>query len=178
MTNNSVKGRLFESLESKARQQRQIAQDACNNFNRSPSKGHLNSLKKIFKKYGSALRIEPGFRCDYGDKISFGDNCFVNYNCVMLDGGLITLGDDVLIGPNVQILTINHSTAADQRLSKQSFAQDVNIKNNVWIGAGAIILPGVTIGEGAVVAAGSVVTKDIDKATLVAGNPARALRAV
>ncbi|TQV76955.1 sugar O-acetyltransferase [Aliikangiella marina] len=163
----------FYPLDSSNRQQRQRAQDACNNFNRSPSKGHLEALKRLFNRYGDELRIEAGFRCDYGNRISFGDRCFVNYNCTFIDGGLINIGDDLLMGPNVQILTINHPVSAVERLEKTSFAQDVSIGDNVWLGAGAIVLPGVSIGEGAVIGAGSVVTKSVAAGSRVAGNPAK-----
>lgn len=170
-----TKGQYFNSFDSVAREQRQIAQNACANFNRSPSKGHLTALKRLFKAYGDELRIEPGFNCDYGNKISFGERCFVNYNCTMLDGGEIRIGNDLLLGPNVQIITINHALDGKRRLKKESFAQDVVIGNNVWVGAGAIILPGVIIGDDAVIGAGSVVTKPVNPGELVAGNPARRL---
>ncbi|MCF6192942.1 MAG: sugar O-acetyltransferase, partial [Kangiellaceae bacterium] len=113
-----------------------------------------------------------GFYCDYGNKISLGDRVYINVNCTMLDGGEIEIGNDVLIGPNVQILTVNHPNSPSERLKKTSLIKNVLIGNNVWIGAGAIILPGVSIGIGSVVGAGSVVNKNILANSLYAGNPA------
>ncbi len=166
----------FDSLTADARESRQRAHDACLQYNRSPSKGHLKKLSALFESVGENLRIEKGFHCDYGDRISFGNNVYLNINCTLLDGGLISIGDDCLVGPNVQILTVNHPLNSRQRLQKTSLVKDVTIERNVWIGAGAIILPGVTIHENSVIAAGSIVTRSVQPYSLVAGNPARFLR--
>ena len=166
----------FDSLSTELRQQRHHVHDICRQFSRSPSKGNLLRLKKIFANCGQEVFIEQGFYCDYGDKISLGDRVYLNMNCTLLDGGLISIGDDCLIGPNVQLLTINHATSPTERLVKENFAQNITIENNVWLGAGVIILPGVSIGSGAVVGAGSVVTRDIPSGYLYAGNPAQAIR--
>ena len=166
----------MNSLTPDLRERRNAVHDLCRQFERAPSKGNLKKLKQIFGTFGKNLIIEKGFYCDYGDKISFGERVYLNINCLMLDGGKISLGDDVLIGPNVQILTVNHPVSPEGRLTKISLAQDISINNNVWIGAGAIILPGVDIGEGSVVGAGSVVTKDIDAFSLYVGNPAKKIR--
>ncbi len=166
----------FDSLSSENRERRNTVHDLCRQFNRAPSKGHLKKLKTIFAIFGSELIIEQGFHCDYGNKISFGDRVYLNINCTLLDGGNIQFGDDILVGPNVQVLTVNHPLGADERLNKTNLVENVVIGNNVWIGAGAIILPGVTIGEGAVIGAGSIVTKDVDAFCLYAGNPATKIR--
>lgn len=166
----------FDSLTSDARKSRQLAHDACLQYSRSPSKGHLKKLIALFESVGNNLRIEKGFHCDYGNHITFGNNVYLNINCTLLDGGRISIGDDCLVGPNVQILTVNHPLNSQQRLQKTSLVKDVIIENNVWIGAGAIILPGVTIQEHAVIAAGSIVTRSVKPYSLVAGNPARFLR--
>lgn len=163
----------FDSLTEENRQLRKKAHEICRIFNRDPSKGHLKKLKQLFNSFGEHLIIEQGFHCDYGSKIDFGDRVYININCTMLDGGKISIGNDVLIGPNVQIVTINHSLDIKERLKRENFASNVSVGNNVWIGAGAIILPGVTIGEGAVIAAGSVVNRSVEAFSLVAGNPAK-----
>jgi maltose O-acetyltransferase len=168
----------LKSLSIELRHQRQIAHDACQNFNRAPSKGHLKKLKLLFARCGESVHIESGFHCDYGSQISLGDRVYLNINCTLLDGAKISIGDDCLIGPNVQILTVNHAICPVQRLEKQSFVKDVNIANNVWIGAGVIILPGVTIGQGAVIGAGSLVNRSVPDNTLFAGNPARKIREI
>ncbi len=155
---------------------RQQTHEICRQFNKAPSKGHLKKLKNIFAHCGEQVFIEYGFHCDYGDKISLGNNVYLNVNCTLLDGGHITIGDNSLIGPGVQIITINHDTNPASRLTKTNYASDVLLENNVWIGAGSIILPGVNIGQGAVIGAGSVVTAKVQPDTLVAGNPARKIK--
>lgn len=166
----------FDSLSPENRARRQACHDSCRQFNRAPSKGNLKKLKLVFRAFGSDLKIEQGFHCDYGDKISFGDRVYLNINCTLLDAGEISLGDDVLVGPNVQILTVNHPIDAQQRLTKKSLVGDVVIGNNVWIGAGSILLPGVKIDTNSVIAAGSVVTKDVAANMVVAGNPAKIIK--
>lgn len=167
----------FNSLTPEYRQQRQLAHQRCRTYSRDPSKGHLKQLKQLFSYCGELVVIEPGFHCDYG-KIELGDRVFININNTFLDGGLIKLGNDCLVGPNVQILTVSHSTDPTERLNKSNYAKDVIIGNNVWIGTGAIILPGVAIGDNAVIGAGSVVTKTVKENQIVAGNPAMIIRGV
>ncbi|MGZ5685604.1 MAG: DapH/DapD/GlmU-related protein, partial [Usitatibacter sp.] len=104
-----------------------------------------------------------------------GARCFVNYGLVALDVACITIGDDVQIGPNVQLLTPTHPVEPGPRLRKWEAAKPIVIGNNVWLGGGVIILPGVTIGRNAVVGAGAVVTRDIREPGTYAGNPARRL---
>ena len=167
---------IFDSLSSQNRERRSQVHDICRLFSRSPSKGNLSKLKTLFAHVGNDLFVEQGFYCDYGNKINLGDRVYINVNCTMLDGGEIKIGDDVLIGPNVQILTVNHPTSPSERLRKISLIENVSIGNNVWIGAGAIILPGVTIDNNVVVGAGSVVTKDLPANCLYVGNPADKVR--
>ena len=169
---NQTKEIKFDSLSSEKRELRNSVHDVCREFQRAPSKGNLKKLKRIFQSCGVDVFIEQGFYCDYGNLINLGNRVYFNINCTLLDGGKITIGDDVLIGPNVQILTINHHLAPSKRLLKANLAKDVTIGNNVWIGAGAIILPGIVIADGSVIAAGSVVTKNVVNNSLYAGNPA------
>ncbi|MCW8930624.1 MAG: sugar O-acetyltransferase [Gammaproteobacteria bacterium] len=164
---------IFNSLTPELIKHRNQVHDTCRQFSRSPSRGNLTRLKTLFSSCGEEVFIEQGFYCDYADKISLGKRVYININCTLLDGGLITIGDDCLIGPNVQILTINHATSPKERLDKKNYASNVNIENNVWIGAGVIILPGVCIAEGAVIGAGSVVNKNVQANCLYAGNPAK-----
>ncbi|WP_312225254.1 sugar O-acetyltransferase [Stutzerimonas nitrititolerans] len=122
---------------------------------------------------GEDVNIRPPFHCDYGFNISLGEGVFLNFNCVILDVVAVTIGDRTQIGPGVQILTADHPPEAAQRESGLEFGRPVSIGRNVWIGGGAIILPGVTIGDDVLIGAGSVVTRDVPSGSTAFGNPAR-----
>lgn len=122
---------------------------------------------------GEGAAIRPPFHCDYGFNISLGAGVFLNFNCVILDVVAVTIGDRTQIGPGVQILAADHPRDAAGRASGLEFGRPIRIGRNVWIGGGAIILPGVTIGDDALVGAGSVVTRDVPAGATAMGNPAR-----
>lgn len=128
-------------------------------------------IRELFDSVGKNPFIGDNFHCDFGKNIHLGNNFHADYNCTMLDLGEIRIGDNCLIGPDVGIYTAGHKIQPEGR-TEDVFAQPINIGNNVWIGGHSTILSGVTIGDGAIVAAGSVVTKDVSFRTLVAGNPA------
>ncbi|MBQ4834065.1 sugar O-acetyltransferase [Pseudoalteromonas sp. MMG010] len=167
---------IFNSLKKEYLMLRKHAGEICRLFSKSPSKGNLKRVKSLFSHSGEGVIIESGFHCDYGSQIQIGDRTFININCTMLDApiieGNITIGDDCLIGPNVQLLAVSHAVNPTERLKKENFTAPITIGNNVWIGAGVIVLAGVTIGDNAVIGAGSIVTKNITANTVVAGNPA------
>ena len=133
-------------------------------------------LKDLLGEFGDGSVIRPPFHCDLGSQIHIGRDVFVNCGFVALDIATITIGDDVQIGPNVQLLTPTHPLDAELRRAKWEAAEPIEIEANVWIGGGAIVLPGVTVGKDAVVGAGAVVTKDVAPNVVVAGNPARVIR--
>jgi maltose O-acetyltransferase len=135
-------------------------------------------LRELFAAFGTGAVLKPSFRCDYGGNISIGEDTFINYDCVFLDGNRITIGRDVQIAPRVQIYTATHPLNAVTRRSKLEFALPVVIEDGVWLGGGAIVCPGVTIGENTVIGAGSVVTRDLPAGVLAAGNPCRVLRSL
>ncbi len=116
--------------------------------------------------------------CDYGNKIKIGKNAFINSNCYFMDGGGIELGDNVYIGPSCGLYTAIHPTEYKIRNTGLEQALPIKIGNNVWLGGGVIVLPGVTIGDNTVVGAGAVVTKDLPANVLAVGNPARILRSL
>lgn len=122
---------------------------------------------------GEGVDIRPPFHCDYGFNIRLGVGVFMNFGCVVLDVVAVTIGDKTQIGPNVQILTADHPRSPTERASGLEFGRPIRIGCNVWIGGGAIILPGITIGDDAVIGAGAVVTRDVSPGATVAGNPAR-----
>ena len=130
-------------------------------------------LVERLAEVGSGVNIRPPFHCDYGYNIRLGDDVFLNFNCVILDVVAVTIGDRTQIGPGVQILTADHPRDAAGRDSGLEFGRPIHIGRNVWIGGGAIILPGVTIGDDVVIGAGSVVTRDIPAGCIAFGNPAR-----
>ena len=136
----------------------------------------LGLLLELLGELGEGSEIKPPLRCDYGSRIRVGARTFVNYGLVALDVASIEIGDDVQIGPNVQLLTPTHPIDPDTRRAKWEAAEPIVIEANVWLGGGVIVLPGVTIGENTVVGAGSIVTKDLAPNVAAAGNPARVVR--
>ena len=105
--------------------------------------------------------VEPGFQCDYGSQIHLGERVYINFHCVFLDSAKIHIGDDVLIGPGVHLYTVDHPRDAEQRASGECFARPITIGNKVWIAGGAKILPGIKIGDNAIIAANAVVTRHV-----------------
>jgi maltose O-acetyltransferase len=135
---------------------------------------HAALLREMLAEVGEGAYIRPPFHCDYGYNISLGRGVFLNFNCVILDVVKVTIGDRTQIGPGVQILTADHPRDPAQRRAGLEFGRPVTIGADVWIGGGAIVLPGVGIGDGAIVGAGAVVTRDVAAGATVVGNPARA----
>lgn len=133
-------------------------------------------LRQRLGEVGEGAVIRPPFHCDYGYNIRLGRDVFLNFNCVILDVCEVEIGDLTQIGPGVQILTADHPRNADERARGVEFGKPIVIGRNVWIGGGAIILPGVTVGDDAVIGAGSVVTRDVAPGATVMGNPAREKR--
>lgn len=135
-------------------------------------------LKELFGDIGEGTQLNSPFACDYGSNIRIGRNGLVNYNCVFLDCNLITIGDSAQNAPGVQIYTAHHPLDPEQRRSGLELASPVAIGNNVWLGGGAIVCPGVTIGDDSVIGAGSVVTHDIPASVLAVGNPCRVVKSL
>lgn len=132
-------------------------------------------LRELFGAVGS-VTIEPPFYCDYGSQIRVGTGVFMNFDCVILDCAAVEIGDRVMFGPGVHIYTATHPLPAAERVKGPELAAPIRIGENVWIGGGAILCPGVTIGANTVVGAGSVVTKDLPAGVFAAGNPCRVIR--
>ncbi|MGN6161099.1 MAG: sugar O-acetyltransferase [Marmoricola sp.] len=141
--------------------------------------GELRLLfDQLLAQFGDGSEIRPPFHCDYGHRTRIGARTFANFGLVVLDVATVEIGDDVFIGPNVQLLTATHPLHPVTRLDKWESADPISIGNNVWLGGGVIVCPGVTIGDDAVIGAGSVVIKDVPSGVLVVGNPARVVRAL
>ncbi|WP_346935926.1 sugar O-acetyltransferase [Clostridium sp.] len=182
-------GLLYDCGDKELIEQWHKAKNLIRDYNLTDSEDRLkkhNILKKLLGGYGDNLWITAPFYVDYGNNIYFGNNCEVNMNCTFLDDNRIEIGDNALIAPNVQIYTAFHPTNAKERFGEciddGSFAfcktqtAPVKIGNNVWIGGGVVILPGVIIGDNVVIGAGSIVTKDIPSDTIAFGNPCRVIK--
>jgi maltose O-acetyltransferase len=135
-------------------------------------------LEDLLGGLGEGSEIRPPMYCDYGYQIHVGARTFVNFGLMALDVARIVIGDDVQIGPNVQLLTPTHPTDAELRRAKWEAARPITIGDNAWLGGGAIVLAGVVVGENAIVGAGAVVTRDVPPSTVALGNPARVVRSL
>lgn len=135
-------------------------------------------LRKILGNAGVQLLIEQPFYCDYGYNIHVGNNFYANFNLVILDEALVTFGDNVFIAPNCGFYTAGHPIDADERNKGLEYARPITVGDNVWIGAGVTVLPGVTIGDNCVIGAGSVVVKEIPPYSLAVGNPCKIIKTI
>jgi len=147
-----------------------------NNLSPSKLKERNQLLKRLFGATGSRFFIEPPFRCDYGYNIEIGENFYANYNCTILDGAKVTIGNHVMFGPNVNLFTAGHPIHFEPRNEGWEYAFPIVIGDHVWIGGNTVVNPGITIGHNTVIGSGSVVTKDIPSNVIAAGNPCRVLR--
>lgn len=173
-------GELYDPLDRDLVNARDRARDLCLDLNATRESHHEERrriLRELLGAGGDDVWLQPPFFCDYGSNILLGKKCFFNFNCVVLDVCLVRVGDHTLFGPAVQIYTATHPLNAELRRS-QEFGRPVEIGSDVWVGGGAIIRPGVTIGSRCVIGAGSVVTRDIPAGVFAAGNPCRVIREV
>lgn len=134
--------------------------------------------RELIPSAGSGVWIEPPFYCDYGSNIVLGDKVFFNFNCVVLDVAPVHIGSRVMFGPAVQIYTATHPFSAEERKTGLELGRAIVIGDDVWVGGGAILCPGIRIGTGSVIGAGSVVTKDVPPGVIAAGNPCAVVRPV
>ena len=177
-----LKGLLYDANnDHELIKERNLCKELCveyNNLSYSDEQQKKALLKKILGKIGTKCIIEPNFYCDYGYNIEIGENFYINHNSVFLDEAKITIGNNVFIGPNCGFYTASHPLEADLRNKGLETAQAITIGNNVWIGGNVCILGGVTIGDNAVIGAGSVVTKDIPENSVAFGNPCQVKRKI
>jgi maltose O-acetyltransferase len=174
-------GAVYDDLTPELISARAAAVQAANDYNASigrPQHEREQLLAQVVGSAGSGANFEPTFRCEFGRNIHLGERFFANFDCILLDGAPITIGNDVLFGPRVSLYTANHALDSTERSLGACIARPITVGDRVWIGGDVTVLPGVTIGEGAVIAAGSVVTKNVAPHTVVAGNPARWLRTI
>ncbi|WFE46560.1 sugar O-acetyltransferase [Verrucosispora sp. WMMD1129] len=150
--------------------------ERINNSGVDDQEARQAALHELLGELGEETGIRPPFYCDYGYHIRIGPRSFVNYHAVFLDVAPITIGADVQIGPNVQLLTPTHPVDPEPRRAKWEAARPITIGDNAWLGGGAIVLAGVTVGDNTVVGAGAVVTRDLPANVVAVGNPARPVR--
>jgi maltose O-acetyltransferase len=173
-------GELYDPMDAELVEGRARARDLCLSLNASreaEQEKRRTILTELFGRGGGSVWMQPPFFCDYGSNIELGERVFFNFNCVILDVCSVKIGDFTLFGPAVQVLTPMHPWNAEQR-RKEEFGKPIEIGSDVWIGGGAIILPGVRIGSRTVIGAGSIVTRDIPEGVFAAGNPCRVVREI
>lgn len=172
-------GELYHAGDPQLVAERRRARDLLRALNGSAdaeTELRASILRELLGAAGEGVWIEPPFFCDYGSNIRLGDRVYFNFNCVVLDVAEVVIGSDVMFGPAVQIYTATHPMEYQPRRAGQEFAKPITVGSDVWVGGGAIILPGVTIGARSVIGAGSVVTRDVPEGVFAAGNPCRVLR--
>ena len=177
-----LKGMLYDANDQKILDEQFPYMDLLPKFNNLPSsaiKEREQLMKEMFAECGESCYIQPPFYANWsGHHIHMGHHVYANFNLTVVDDGDVFIGDYVMIGPNVTIATAGHPIQPDLRRKAIQFNQPVHIGNNVWIGANALILPGVTIGDNSVIGGGSVVTKDIPANVVAVGNPCKVLREI
>jgi maltose O-acetyltransferase len=175
-----IAGELYDPLDGDLVAARERARDLCWSLNATRDAAHderRRILGELFGAGGDTVWMQPPFFCDYGSNIELGERVFFNFNCVVLDVCPVRIGSFSLFGPAVQIYTPMHPFNAELR-RRQEFGKPVEIGSDVWVGGGAIILPGVRIGSRAVIGAGSVVSRSIPDGVFAAGNPCRVVREI
>lgn len=174
-------GRLYDTTIPEREAEHLKCADLCYEYNHTrPSDMAAREaiIRKLFGKVGVNPYVEPNIFCGFGTNIQVGDNFFANNNCIFVDPGKITFGDNVFIGPNCGFFTAHHPIDAQMRNQLLEYAKPITVGDDVWIGGGTVITPGVTIGSDVVIGAGSVVTKDIPDHVVAYGNPCKVQRAI
>ena len=170
-------GARYDATDPELVADRRRCQEILRQFNAEPERELKDTvLGALFASVGGETYIESPFLCDYGFNITIGRDSFINYGGIVLDVSPVTIGDEVRIATNVQLLTAEHPLDPVERRSGVEMSRPIRIEDGVWLGGGVIVCPGVTVGENAVVGAGSVVTRDVPPGVLAAGNPCRTLR--
>ncbi|MBQ8847085.1 MAG: sugar O-acetyltransferase [Lachnospiraceae bacterium] len=175
-------GLVYDPRNEELMAEQQMRLERLYDFNMTrPSEGEKRQklMKEMLGSVGEGCYIEPPFRANWGGKnLHFGNHVYANFNLTCVDDAEIFVGDHVMFAPNVVITTTNHTINPELRMKRMQYVKEVHIGNNVWIGSGAVILPGVTIGDNSVIGAGSIVTKDIPANVVAVGNPCRVLREI
>lgn len=172
-------GQYYDAADPVLVAERLACRQLLHRFNHSdPSQGAERKaiISQLLGSHGEKFYIEPPFYCDYGSNIETGNNFYANFGCTLLDVAAIKMGDDVQLGPGVHIYTATHPVDPKTRKSGVEYGLAITIGDNVWIGGNAVICPGISIGDNSVIAAGSVVTRDVPASVVVGGNPAKVIK--
>ena len=171
-------GELYDAEDPQLRRERDRCRNLCQSFNATRQEQTEERRRLLAELFGqeTGVSIQPPFFCDYGTNTVLGSKVYFNFNCVVLDVAPVTIGDNVLFGPAVQIYTATHPLSAAERRTGLESAKPIIIGSDVWVGGGTVICPGVTIGDRSVIGAGSVVTRSIPPDVVAAGNPCRVIR--
>ncbi len=170
---------LYDAFTPELYNERMACRELLYDYNTSrPTEGTKRAeiMQKILGQFGPNSVIEPPFQCDYGYKIYMGENSFANFNLVIIDTCPVYIGNYTLIGPDVKLYSGTHPTDPQTRLNGLEYGKPIRIGNNVWLGGGVVVLPGVTIGDNSVIGAGSVVAKDIPENVVAVGNPCKIIK--
>lgn len=177
-----TEGRLYDPMDPEIQEEQVPLLDqlwAFNQLKPSDQDKKESYMKEVFAECGEGNYIELPFHANWGGHhVHFGSGIYANFNLTIVDDGHVYIGDKVMIGPNVSIITAAHPVEPELRAKALQYNRDVHIGENVWIGSGVQILPGVTIGKNAVIGAGSVVTKDVPENVIAVGNPCRVIRKI
>ncbi len=176
-----LSGEVYDDLTPELSEARARALTLTDEYNRSlgqPAHAREALLRRIVQSVGPGAHLEPVFRCEFGFNINIGAHFYANFDCVILDGAEVRIGDHVLFGPRVAIYTTTHAIDPHERAAGACRAKPVTIGHRVWVGGGVTINPGVTIGDNSIVGSGSVVTRDVPPNVIAAGVPCRVIRAI
>jgi maltose O-acetyltransferase len=172
-----LSGELYRASDPELVRDRQRCRSLLRSFNNQPEEEQrLAVLRDLLGRIGDGTSVQPPFACDYGYNVQVGNNVFINFNAVILDCAPVTIGDSTQIASSVQLLAADHPRDPDLRRDLLELARPVSIGSNVWIGAAAIVLPGVSVGDDSIIGAGSVVTRDIPAGVVAMGAPCRVVR--
>ncbi len=173
-----IAGEPYFATDPQLIRERARSQNLCAQYNATRAED-MDQRRILLNELFAAetnVYIQPPFHCDYGTNIRFGANVYLNFNCIILDVAPVTIGNNTMFGPAVQIYTAAHPTDPEERRSGIEFGKPITIGSDIWIGGGSILCPGITIGDRCVIGAGSVVTKSIPPDSIAVGNPCRVIR--